>query len=92
MGADYVGLGPYKFTTTKENLSPILGIAGYKKIFASLNKSALNIPIVAIGGIELKDVKKLLKTGVMGVAVSSSILNADDIGAVVKKFLAKFNE
>ena len=31
-GADYVGIGPFRFTTTKKNLSPVLGIEGYTSI------------------------------------------------------------
>ena len=33
-GASYIGLGPYRFTGTKKNLSPILGLDGYRKIIA----------------------------------------------------------
>ena len=33
-GVDYIGLGPFRFTSTKKNLSPILGLEGYEKIFA----------------------------------------------------------
>jgi thiamine-phosphate pyrophosphorylase len=35
-GADYTGLGPFCFTRTKENLSPLLGLAGYRRILSSL--------------------------------------------------------
>lgn len=69
-GADYIGLGPYKFTTTKKNLNTILGIDGYCKIFKCSN---FQIPIIAIGGIQLEDVKPLINTGIYGIAVSSAI-------------------
>jgi len=64
---DYIGLGPWRFTETKENLSEILGENGIKKV-VSLN---LKIPILAIGGIVLEDVRKILSLGVHGIAVSS---------------------
>ncbi len=67
---DYIGLGPYKFTKTKKNLSPVLGLAGYKVITEEL---ATEIPIIAIGGITIEDVPELIKTGVHGVAVSKEI-------------------
>lgn len=67
---DYIGLGPFRFTKTKENLSPTLGIAGYTVIIEEL---ASDIPIIAIGGITLKDVPAIMNTGVYGIAVSGEI-------------------
>lgn len=67
---DYIGLGPFRFTTTKDNLSPILGIKGYQTIIEALKT---NIPIIAIGGITLNDVIKIIETGIYGIAISSEI-------------------
>ncbi len=67
---DYIGLGPYQFTKTKENLSLVLGITGYKVLIKELQTE---IPIIAIGGITLEDTKAILETGVFGVAVSGEI-------------------
>lgn len=67
---DYVGLGPYKFTRTKEGLSPVLGYLGYLNILRSLSENE-RPPVIAIGNIKTKDVLPLLKIGVHGVAVSS---------------------
>lgn len=67
---DYIGLGPYRFTTTKEQLSPIIGLHGYSTILKELKTTT---PIIAIGGITLNDVTKLLKTGIYGIAASSTI-------------------
>lgn len=74
---DYIGLGPFKPTETKKNLSPILGIEGYysisQQLFDLLKNSKLNYnipPIVAIGGIEKEDITEIMKTGVNGIAVS----------------------
>lgn len=72
---DYIGLGPYKFTTTKQNLSPILGLEGYQNILSKLREEGIQIPIYAIGGIQLEDVEPLMKTGIHGIAVSSLITN-----------------
>jgi len=83
-GVNYIGLGPYKFTKTKEKLNPILGLEGYSIIQQSNNSI---IPIIAIGGIQLEDVQPLMNTGVHGVAVSSVINLADDKVKVISSFL-----
>ena len=69
-GVHYIGLGPFRFTETKKNLSPVLGLKGHQAIIEEL---AREVPIIAIGGITLKDVSVLLKTGIHGIAVSSEI-------------------
>lgn len=74
-GADYVGIGPYRFTTTKEKLSPILGLEGIRKIMSRLQ---VNIPVIAIGGIMPEDVPDLFSTGIQGIAVSGLITHATD--------------
>ena len=79
---DYIGLGPWKATQTKENLSEILGEAGIKKVL-DLN---LKIPIIAIGGIIPSDVPKILSLGVYGIAISSGIVAAKDIKAAFKEY------
>jgi thiamine-phosphate pyrophosphorylase len=70
---DYIGLGPFRFTTTKENLSPIIGIEGYEKIMKQCQEKGISIPIIAIGGIKTVDIKTIMQTGVYGIAVSSLI-------------------
>ena len=35
-GADYLGIGPFRFTTTKKNLSPVLGLEGYSSILSQM--------------------------------------------------------
>lgn len=74
-GADYVGIGPYRFTTTKEKLSPILGLEGIRKIMSRLQ---VNIPVIAIGGIMPEDLPDLFSTGIQGIAVSGLITHATD--------------
>lgn len=67
---DYIGLGPFKFTTTKNQLSPILGIEGYQSILSKVREKGYEIPIYAIGGIAESDAEELFKAGVYGIAVS----------------------
>lgn len=77
-GADYIGCGPFRFTTTKKNLSPILGLEGYRSIIARMEQEGIDLPVVAIGGITYDDIPQLLQTGINGIAMSGSILRADD--------------
>jgi thiamine-phosphate diphosphorylase len=83
---NYIGLGPYQFTTTKQNLSQILGLQGYQNIIKKCKESKINIPIIAIGGIEAKDVKSLLDTGIYGIAVSAAIHHNQNIVENIKTF------
>jgi len=75
-GVDYIGLGPLRFTTTKDKLSPVLGIEGYTHILKSLSEKGYQTPVIAIGGIELSDIAALSKTGVSGIAVSGLLTGA----------------
>lgn len=88
-GVDYIGLGPFRFTATKENLSPVLGIEGYKTIIEHCKKKGINIPIIAIGGIKIEDVKALAETGVYGIAVASAISTAPNMFEAAKRFKSK---
>lgn len=90
MGVNYVGLGPYRFTNTKKNLSPILGLDGYKTILADLHRSKNDIPIIAIGGITELDIPLLLNTGVYGIALSSLISESSDISQKTESILNLF--
>lgn len=72
-GVDYIGLGPYRFTSTKKNLSPVLGLEGYQELMSDLTNKGIDIPIVAIGGIQVSDIAPILNTGVYGIAVASLI-------------------
>lgn len=77
-GADYIGMGPFRFTNTKKNLSPILGAEGYRAATDYLKHNHMTLPIVAIGGITGVDIPEILSTGVDGIAVSGVIASSDD--------------
>ncbi len=83
----YVGLGPFRFTTTKGRLSPILGMEGYERIMKSIKKSNETLPpVIAIGGITHEDIPNLISTGIDGIAVSGAIGNAEDVMDAAKQF------
>ena len=87
-GADYIGCGPFRFTTTKKNLSPILSLEGYRRIVSQMKEAGINLPIVAIGGITREDIPAILQTGVTGVALSGTILRADNPAEETRRILA----
>jgi thiamine-phosphate pyrophosphorylase len=82
---DYCGYGPFAHTDTKPNNKPLLGFQGYRE----LQKHPVEIPVIAVGGIQLNDIEPLLETGVYGIAVSGAINLAIDPGAVLKEFYRK---
>ncbi len=77
-GADYIGLGPYRFTKTKENLSPVLGAQGYRHMIQKMKEYGYKTPIIAIGGIVKTDIPELKRKGVYGVALSGELTNANN--------------
>ena len=87
-GCNYIGLGPLRFTTTKQKLSPLLGFGGYKMIVDELRFHRISIPIYAIGGIISEDIAPLMQTGIYGIAVSGMITHQAD----KKLLLQQINE
>ncbi|PTQ96660.1 thiamine-phosphate diphosphorylase [Mucilaginibacter yixingensis] len=90
-GVDYIGLGPYRFTTTKKQLSPILGASGYELIVQQCKENNIGLPIIAIGGIEEVDVPHVMQTGVYGLAVSGAITHSADRVATVREIYQHLN-
>ena len=86
---NYIGLGPFRFTNTKTNLSPLLGLEGYVELLRMCVGESITVPIIAIGGIQLNDVDAIMATGVSGIAVSSAISGAADINEAAKMFFEK---
>lgn len=86
-GADYIGCGPFRFTTTKKGLSPILGLEGYRSIVAQMRAEGVDLPIVAIGGITAEDIPAIKETGVTGIALSGTVLRAEDPALEMKRII-----
>lgn len=86
-GADYIGCGPFRFTTTKKLLSPVLGLDGYKDIINRMKEESIDLPVVAIGGITADDIPDLMLTGVSGIALSGTVLNAADPVKEMKRII-----
>lgn len=86
-GGDYVGCGPYRFTTTKKKLSPVLGTDGYRRILDGMKAHGIELPVVAIGGIELDDVAILKNTGVAGIAISGAVIRSASPEETMRNFI-----
>ena len=86
-GADYIGCGPFRFTTTKARLSPVLGLEGYRDIVRQMRAEGIDLPVVAIGGITYDDIPEVMTTGVQGIALSGAILQAADPVAETRRIL-----
>lgn len=86
---DYIGLGPFRFTSTKQKLATVLGVEGYSEIVNNCKKNRINIPIVAIGGITRNDILSIMQTNVNGIALSGAMLQAENPVAETKKIVSE---
>ncbi|PJF01483.1 thiamine phosphate synthase [Prevotella intermedia] len=86
-GADYIGCGPFRYTPTKRNLAPILGLEGYRNILKQMQQADISLPLIAIGGIVSTDIAALRDIGVSGIAVSGAVLEAADPIKEMKKLI-----
>jgi thiamine-phosphate pyrophosphorylase len=82
---DYCGYGPFAHTDTKPNDKPLLGFAGYR----ALQNQPIEIPVIAVGGIQLADVGPLLETGIHGIAVSAAVNLAENPATALREFYKK---
>ena len=89
--ANYIGCGPFRFTTTKQKLAPVLGLDGYRHIIQQMRAANITIPVVAIGGITKADIPAILQTGITGIALSGTVLRADDPIAEMKHIINIIN-
>lgn len=86
-GANYIGCGPFRFTTTKKKLSPVLGLEGYRNVVSQMRAEGIGLPIVAIGGITAEDIPAIMQTGVTGIALSGTVLRASDPVAEMRRLI-----
>lgn len=86
-GASYLGVGPAYATDTKEGLPAPLGAAGVGAVAA-----AVEVPVIAIGGVTAEKVPELLTAGAYGIAVVGAISAAADPQAATRRLLAALGE
>ena len=78
-GADCLGVGAMFATSTKE----VKGLLS-KQVLSDIC-AAVDVPVVAIGGIGERNISELAGTGIAGVAIVSDIFSADDIEAKCRR-------
>ncbi len=81
-GADYIGVGPIFYTSSKEDLRSILGFEGLKAM-----RNKVKIPILAIGGINTENAGDVIASGADGIAVISAIMDAKNITEATRNLL-----
>lgn len=84
-GADYIGTGAVFPTATKDD-APKITKKDLKEVVDSIN-----IPVVAIGGINLENASELKDTGIKGLSVVSAIMSSEDPKKSAEKLLNIFN-
>lgn len=80
-GADYIAVSPVFFTTTKTDITEPLGLEGITEF-----RKATNLPIIAIGGIDLDNVRDVVMAGADSVCAISATVATDNVEASVRKF------
>jgi len=78
-GADYVSASPVFTTPTKPDTPPPTGLEGLRAIV-----EAVNLPVIAIGGINEKNAAEVMEAGAQGVAVISAVVSPPDIAAAAR--------
>ena len=81
---DYLGFGPIFKPGSKQDHDPVVGLEGLRAI-----RALTSLPVFAIGGIQIDQVREVMREGANGIAVISAILKAPDISLAVKAFLAE---
>ena len=79
---DYLGFGPIFTPGSKQDHDPVVGLEGLRAM-----RALTSLPVFAIGGIHIDQVREVLRAGANGVAVISAILKAQDISQAVNAFL-----
>jgi thiamine-phosphate pyrophosphorylase len=83
-GASYLGVGPAYATVTKSGLPPPIGPAGIAAVAA-----AVDVPVIAIGGVSAACVPELLAAGASGVAVVGAVSAAADPARATAELLTE---
>ena len=86
-GADYLGVSPIFTTQTKADAGPPAGIQLIQQI-----KSAVKIPLIAIGGINLANAPEVVRAGADGLCAISAVVSREDVRAEIEKFQRLFRQ
>lgn len=82
LGVDYIGVAPIFKTETKEDARDPIGV----DIINTIRKN-VDLPIVAVGGINKNNVKDIINSGADSVVSIYAVLNSDDVYKEIKEFI-----
>lgn len=86
LGADYLGVSPIYQTATKTDAGKPAGIVLIEEI-----RARVDIPLIAIGGINYFNAPGVIRAGADGVCAISAVVAKDDVGVEIKKFQELFS-
>jgi len=86
-GADYITLSPVFSTTSKNDAGPGRGLDVLREI-----RRSVSVPVIAIGGINLDNVREVIATGADGVAVISVVVGSRNIIAASRELKKRISE
>lgn len=86
-GADYLGVSPIFQTATKSDAGKPSGIALIEEI-----RSRVDIPLIAIGGIDLANAPEVVSAGADGLCAISAVVAKEDVGKEIKRFQELFRD
>lgn len=89
---DYIGMGPWRFTSTKQNLAPVLGADGIRQVIDYLGAHCCECPVVLIGGLTPADAAAVFDAGGAGMAVGGAIAHAADPLRATETFVAEIQK
>jgi thiamine-phosphate pyrophosphorylase len=84
LGADYLGVSPIFTTPTKSELETGLGLEGLREI-----RRVSELPLVAIGGMNVSNCRAAVESGADGIAVVSALCSVPDPGLAARALLSE---
>ena len=87
LSVDYIAVGPIFPTSTKLSPDPVVGLEGLAAICKMIDK-----PVVAIGGIQLENARRVLDAGAHSIAVIRDLLSSVDIQVRAREWIRVIGE
>lgn len=82
---DYIGIGAFRATATKPEITNFLSISDLKQIVDARTSLRADIKLIVIGGVTMKDIHSIISCGVDGIAAASLVNNAADRALVISR-------
>jgi thiamine-phosphate pyrophosphorylase len=90
--ADYIGIGPYRHTKTKQKLATPMGTEGFRNHAIWMQQQKNTLPMVGVGGIHPGDIATICGAGIQGIALSSCISHANNPADVTRQLIQQLEK